>query len=177
RHPRRTPRRRGRGGRRRSVRRTVRRSVRGGTRMRTTVLALCAALVLLPGRAQAQSRAPDCGGLDNGYRAWAESGPADAVRLWLEGSVINSGREELVGALGRLEGMFGRVRGYEVMREVMLAPSLKRIYVLALHTNAPSYGYFDCYHTGGRWTVTNIQLHSKASEILPPDAFWLSGPA
>lgn len=141
--------------------------------MRATTIVLCAALALLPGRAEAQTGVPECGGLDRGFRAWAESGPAEAVRRWLEGSLISDG-DELIVAMGRLEGMFGKVTGYELVREVWVAPSLKRVYILAQHTNAPSFAYFDCYRTGERWTVTNIRLNSKASEILPPDAFWTS---
>lgn len=81
--------------------------------------------------------------------------------------MIDSGGETRIDALGRPEGMSGKVRGYEVVREVPLAPSLKRIYVLALHASAPSFGYLDCCRTGGRWLVTNVQIYSKATETLP----------
>lgn len=123
----------------------------------------------MPARVAAQEGT--CGGMVAGYAAWASSGPAEAVRLWLEGSSISSG-DQLIGVLGQLQGMFGDVRGHEVVRDVTIAPSLRRIYVMALHEAAPSFAYFDCYRTGGRWTITNINLNSDAEDVLPAGAFW-----
>ena len=134
---------------------------------------LLAAVLLLPAAAAAQQPGT-CGGLTAGYEAWVSTGPAEAVRQWLQGSAIGSG-EDLIAVLGQLQGMFGAVTGHEIVRDVAVTPSFRRIYVLALHDAAPSYALFDCYRTGGRWTITNINLNSDAEAILPPDVFWDGG--
>lgn len=138
--------------------------------MKSFRIALSVALLVCPTQAWAQSIVTECGGLVRGYQAWAEGGPTDAVERWVEGSGLRG--DALIPVLAGVQEMYGRVIGYEVVREVAVSPSLRRIYVAALHEKAPSFGYFDCYRVGGRWTIVNIRINSDKEEILPAEAFW-----
>lgn len=139
--------------------------------MRITLMLVAAGLLLLPARLDAQAHTIGCGGLDRGYQAWIESGATAAIAQWISESPI-SGGDELVPVMGRFEAQYGKIRGYEVIRDVRIGQSLRRIYVMALHDIAPTFAYFDCYRTRDRWTVTNIRLNADGEQILPAEVHW-----
>jgi hypothetical protein len=139
--------------------------------MRHTTLLIAAALVLLPARLDAQTNTIECGGLDRGYQAWVESGATAAVTHWIADSPISNG-DDLIPVMGHFEAQYGKIRGYEVIRDVKIGRSLRRIYVMALHDVAPTFAFYDCYRTGNRWTVTNIRLNADGEKILPAEVHW-----
>ncbi len=139
--------------------------------MRHTRLLVAAVLLLLPARVDAQTKAIDCGGLDRGYQAWIDAGATAAVTAWIADSPI-SNADDLIPVMSRFEAQYGKIRGYEVIRDVKIGQSLRRIYVMALHDIAPTFAYYDCYRTGNRWTVTNIRLNSDGEQILPAEVHW-----
>ena len=142
-----------------------------GRKMRHTTLLIAAALVLLPARLDAQTNTIECGGLDRGYQAWVESGATAAVTHWIADSPISNG-DDLIPVMGHFEAQYGKIRGYEVIRDVKIGRSLRRIYVMALHDVAPTFAFYDCYRTGNRWTVTNIRLNADGEKILPAEVHW-----
>lgn len=139
--------------------------------MSRVMLLAAAAALWLPGHADAQTNAIDCGGLDRGYQAWISSGATAAVAEWISESPIQEA-DGLIPVMGQFEASNGKIRGYEVIRDVRISQSLRRVYVMAIHDIAPTFAYFDCYRPKDRWVVTNIQLHANGDEILPAEALW-----
>jgi len=139
--------------------------------MRQTTLLVAAVLLLLPARVDAQTNEINCGGLDQGYQAWIDAGATAAVTAWIADSPITNG-DDLIPVMGRFEAQHGKIRGYEVIRDVKIGQSLRRIYVMALHDIAPTFACFDCYRTSDRWTVMNIRLNADGAQILPAEVHW-----
>ena len=90
------------------------------------------------GSAHAQSDIPAI--LTDGLVAYQKSGGEAAMAVWLKDSPIETDtttRINVAGGLAQVATAYGKMVGYEVLRNVSISPSLRRIYVLGKFEKGP----------------------------------------
>jgi len=107
----------------------------------------------------------------DGFAAYRNSGMRAALELWLRTSPVaaTANMEQLLGALAQVEGMYGRMIGYDVLRVVHVGTRVRRVYFVLLYEKGPLYGYIDCYQTSRGWVVPGFLTNMQPGVILPPD--------
>ena len=107
----------------------------------------------------------------DGFAAYRKSGMRAAFDLWLKTSPVaaTANMEQLMGALAQIEGMYGRMIGYDVLRVVHVGSRVRRVYFVVLYEKGPLYGYIDCYQTSHGWVVPGFLTNAQPGVILPPD--------
>lgn len=120
------------------------------------------------GPARAQSDVPVI--VTDGLVAYQKSGGEAAMAVWLKDSPIETDtttRINVAGGLAQIATAYGKMIGYEVLRNVSIAPSLRRIYVLGKFEKGPVFFAFDCYKADKNWTLPLINFNTKPNAILP----------
>jgi hypothetical protein len=107
----------------------------------------------------------------DGFAAYRNSGMRAALDLWLKTSPVaaTANMQQLMGALSQIEGLYGRMIGYDVLRVVHVGTRVRRVYFTLLYEKGPLYGYIDCYQTSRGWVVPGFLTNSQPGVILPPD--------
>jgi hypothetical protein len=106
----------------------------------------------------------------DGLNAYQKSGGKAALAAWLKGSPMENDTTtniSMTGLLGQIETAYGKMVGYDVLRVVIVSPALQRVYLLIKFEKGPVYASFDCYKASAGWIVPILNLHTKASEVLP----------
>jgi hypothetical protein len=120
------------------------------------------------GPVHAQSDVPTI--VTDGFVAYQKSGGEAAMAVWLKDSPIGTDtttRINVVGGLAQIATAYGKMVGYEILRTVSVAPSLKRIFVLGKFEKGPVFFAFDCYKADKIWTLPLINFNTKPNSILP----------
>ena len=119
---------------------------------------------------QAQTDIP--GIVTDGLAVYQKSGGKEALATWLKNSALENDmatRLKVVGGLTQIEGAYGKMVGFEPIRSVSIAPSLRRIYILVKFEQGPVYAVFDCYKRAGDWIIPTLDFNTKPTAILPPN--------
>lgn len=94
------------------------------------------------------------------YGVWATDGPLAADL---------SSRDTFLSGLDRVQAVYGKPTGYEILKVVRLSSSVRRVYAVINCEKGPIYGSFDCYQRDdGKWCVTDLVFHTKANAVFPP---------
>jgi hypothetical protein len=120
------------------------------------------------GPVRAQSDVPTI--VTDGLVAYQKSGGEAAMAVWLKDSPIETDtttRINVAGGLAQIATAYGKMVGYEVLRTVSIAPSLRRIFVLGKFEKGPVFFSFDCYKADKSWTLPLINFNTKPNTILP----------
>jgi hypothetical protein len=114
----------------------------------------------------------------DGLNAYQKTGGKAALAAWLKGSPMENDTTtniSMSGLLGQIETAYGKMVGHDVLQVVTVSPVLQRIYILIRFEKGPVYASFDCYKAPAGWIIPVLNLHTKASEVLPANL--LSGAA
>ena len=98
-------------------------------------------------------------GLSSAYKVWANRGPLESD---------TSARDNFVIGLEKVQTVYGKVMGYEIVKVVKVSSSVRRVYAVVQYEKAPVYASFDCYRPGDKWYVTDLLFHTKVNMVFPP---------
>jgi len=110
--------------------------------------------------------------VENGFAAYQESGSQKAIESWFKGSPLENeaaARVKMINVLSEIETAYGKMSGYETIRNVSVAPSYQRVYMLIKYQKGPLFAVFDCYKTEAGWIVTHLNFNAEAELILPAE--------
>ncbi len=137
---------------------------------------LASLLIVAPGFAQERdvpgfvSNVP--GIVSKGFDTYRRDGALAAVNVWFTGSVRendDSSQDDAVSRLDRVQGVLGRVYGFEPVRTVTLSRSTRRVYVAVKFEKGVAWMSFDCYLPDKEWIITRFDFNTNANIVLPPN--------
>ncbi len=105
-----------------------------------------------------------------GFEEFQRNGTLAAMNVWMAGSARETDAEQgqAVAKLNGVQGVFGRMVGYEIVRSVPLSPSTRRVYAAVKFEKGVAWISFDCYHTGADWIISRFDFATNANVVLPP---------
>lgn len=139
--------------------------------MKTIILSLTLVLVFWSATSHADD-APKI--VINGMEAYKTNGFGGAFDIWLKGSPLENDKKtmtNLKGALTEIETMYGKMKGYEVLRVVKISSSTIRTYAEIRYEKGPLFLYMDCYKTASGFIVPMMRFHTESEKVLPQDIF------
>jgi hypothetical protein len=91
--------------------------------------------------------------------------------VWFAGSARDNDddQDRATAKLSSLQGLFGRMLGYELIRVVPLSPSTKRVYAAVKFDKGVAWMSFDCYRAEKDWIISRFDLGTNANLVLPPN--------
>ena len=107
-----------------------------------------------------------------GFEIYQRDGVLAAVNSWFAGSAReNDGglQDEAVARLERVGSWLGSMFDYELVRNVPLSASTRRVYLAVKYQKGVAWMWFDCYRPGDQWIVTRFDFSTNANNILPPN--------
>lgn len=108
--------------------------------------------------------------VSDGMAAYKVTGFEAAFNIWLKNSPMDSDKEaikSLKGTITHVEGLYGKMVGYEILMNVRISKTTIRTYAEVSFEKGPLFFYFDCYKTATGWTIPIIRFHSEVDRILP----------
>lgn len=146
------------------------------------LLAVCVLVTAIPAYVEAQDSSPRAAPASamiadvprvvlDGFDAYRKSGLRAGLDAWLKTSPVAAtvNLEQMMSALSQIEGLYGRMTGYDVLRVVHVGTRVRRVYFVVLYEKGPLYGYIDCYQTSQGWVVPGFLTNAQPGVILPPD--------
>jgi hypothetical protein len=112
--------------------------------------------------------------VSDGFDTYKQSGAANAVDAWFNGSPMANNPANKTGFVTYLtneETNCGKFLGYESVGTVPMSPSIKYYYVAFLYEKGFFYNWFEVYSTGGKDIITSYAANSTATAILPASFF------
>jgi hypothetical protein len=105
-----------------------------------------------------------------GFAEFQKNGTLAAMSVWLAGSAKENDEDQdrAVAKMNSVQGAFGRMTGYEVVRVVFLSPSTQRVYTAVKYEKSVAWMSFDCYRPGKDWIISRFDYATNANLVLPP---------
>lgn len=106
----------------------------------------------------------------DGFEAYKTYGLSAGLDAWLKGSPLEGdpqARNAIQTIIEQSSTSYGRMTGYELLKVVTLAPSVRRVYAVLLHEKGPLYVWFECYQSSLGWIIPRMEADLKAEVALP----------
>ncbi|MDB6151635.1 MAG: hypothetical protein JWL90_88 [Chthoniobacteraceae bacterium] len=107
-----------------------------------------------------------------GFDEYQKHGSLAAFNAWLSGSAIESEddlQDQVVRRMGKVQSVFGRMIGYEIIRAITLSFSTRRVYAVAKFEKGAAWMSFDCYKPGTEWIIPRLDFNTNANLVMPPN--------
>lgn len=106
-----------------------------------------------------------------GFEEFQKNGTLAAMGVWLAGSARDNDddQDRATAKMNSLQGLFGRMLGYELVRVVSLSLSSKRVYAAVKFEKGVAWMSFDCYRAEKDWIISRFDFGTNANLILPPN--------
>ena len=104
------------------------------------------------------------------FDAYKNEGFEKAFKIWMKGSPLENDKTSLLsmkGGFTQIETLYGKMIGYEIIRNYRIAKNVVRTYAVLFYEKGPLYLYVDCYRAAENWIIPEMQFHTKAQMILP----------
>ena len=114
-----------------------------------------------------------------GFDLLTRGHPDSTVALWTLTWVSTQDaakKEQLLSSFRQLPEVAGTVVGYDLIRVVDVTPHLRRVYVLLRCVRQPVYFLVVLYRARDRWTVSTVNWHTDADQVLPSTLFGAERP-
>jgi hypothetical protein len=108
-------------------------------------------------------------GLDQLVAGYPDS--AVGTWTWAWAPEERSKQSQLVDVFRQLRTAVGRVLSYDSIRTVDVSPHLKRAYFLLRCENQPVYLLLVLYQPADKWSMSTINVHTNADNVLPSPLF------
>lgn len=133
-----------------------------------TLILLCLLRLSVEGQSQEAGVPPI---VAKGFEEFEKNGTLAAMGVWLAGSARDNDDEQdrATAKMSSIQGIFGRMLGYELIRVVMLSPSTKRAYAAVKFERGVAWMSFDCYRPGKDWIISRFDFGTNANLVLPPN--------
>lgn len=105
-----------------------------------------------------------------GFAEYAAHGPEAAWNAWTDNSSLQTNeyrKTEYERGSVAAASEFGKLKGYELIRQVPISKSVTIVYCACLYDRGVLYMKFNCYQTGKSWIITWIQCSDILEEIVP----------
>jgi len=109
------------------------------------------------------------------FEAYKKSGFEDAAKIWYKGSPLENNttvKMNIKSAISNIEAIYGKMIGYEVLKNLKISPSTKRTYAVILYEKGPIFMYIDCYKSPKGWIIPEMLFNTKAQMILPREVLF-----
>jgi len=106
----------------------------------------------------------------DGMEAFKTSGFEAAFDVWLKNSPMDNDKttiSSLKGALVQIEGLYGKMIGYEILINYKLSSTTVRTYAEIHYEKGPVFLFFDSYKTATGWVIPMMRFHTDANQIFP----------
>lgn len=106
----------------------------------------------------------------DGLNAYKTSGFTEAFNVWLKGSPMESDKTttmNLKGGFTQIETLYGKMIGYDILKNIKISSTTKRVYLEVNYEKGPLFVYFDCYNSARGWIIPMMKFHTEADKILP----------
>lgn len=126
--------------------------------------------LVLPANA-AQDPAGPRAVLERGVTAYLKADATAAMEAWIKGSAMESNTQALTqaNALRQIEDFYGKVRGYDLVKEITVAPRAKTLYFTLNYEKGIAFGRLNAYRQDdGTWVTTSFFFHTEAPQVFPP---------
>jgi len=113
--------------------------------------------------------------LIDGFEAYKKSGFNAAWEIWMKGSPLEGDattRMNMKGGIAKIEAVYGKMIGYEILKSFHISPSTNRTYAVMLFEKGPIFLYVDCYRSPRGWIIPDMKFHTRANEIFPPEVIF-----
>ena len=106
-----------------------------------------------------------------GFEEFQKHGTLAAMDAWLAGSARDNDevQDRASTRMTSIQGLFGRVLGYELVRTVILSPSTRRVYAAVKFEKGVAWMSFDCYKPDKDWIIARFDFGTNANLVLPPN--------
>ena len=109
------------------------------------------------------------------FEAYKKSGFEGAAKIWYKGSPLESNttvQMNIKSGITKIETIYGRMIGYEVLKNLKISPSTNRTYAVMLYEKGPIFMYIDCYKSPKGWIIPEMMFNTKAQMILPREVLF-----
>ena len=133
-------------------------------------------LLALPAGLRSQALPPF---VDRGFAQLIAGHPDSAVAIWTwawNAPEDTAKRTQLVVAFRQLPAFAGNLLSYEPIRTMDITPHLRRAYFLLRCERQPVYLLMVLYQARDEWSVTTMNWHTNADNVLPPNLFGAEHP-
>jgi hypothetical protein len=142
------------------------------TRTTTTLLLTLLLTTPLARAADAPPPAPPAAATDivlAGLKAYQEKGATEAIAAWIKGSAMDGSKEALsqAGQFERIETFYGKLTGWEVLREEPIAATSTLIFVSMNYEKGPIFARFHLYRGSTGWMIANFDFNTKPEAVMP----------
>jgi len=105
----------------------------------------------------------------SGLTAYQEKGAAEAITAWLKGSAMEGSKEALSQAsqFERIETFYGKLTGWEVLREQPIAATSTLLFVSMNYEKGPIFARFHLYRGAAGWMIANFDFNTKPEAVMP----------
>ena len=106
----------------------------------------------------------------SGLHAYKDSGPDEAVKIWLKGSALegDSGAMNQASFLRQALDSYGAYESFEVISSHNLTARTRVIYLALDYARGPAFAKFMVYRSDQGWILMNFTFDMRAEAILPP---------
>ena len=106
-----------------------------------------------------------------GFQELQKNGTLAAMAVWFAGSARENDevQDRASAKMTSIQGLFGRVLGYELIRTVLLSVSTERVYVAVKFEKGVAWMSFDCYKPETKWIICRFDFGTNANLVLPPN--------
>lgn len=109
--------------------------------------------------------APIAHGLDSLVAGNGRAAVATWGRTWTDEDSVQVAN--LTKSMLQVESMFGRARGYDLVKLHDVGPSLRWVYVVIRFDKQPLYATFLAYRPNREWQVNSVTWNTDAAEVFP----------
>ena len=109
------------------------------------------------------------------FEAYKKSSFEDAAKIWYKGSPMENDtttKMNLKSGITKIETIYGKMIGYEVLDFLKISPSTNRTYAVILYEKGPLFMYVDCYKSPNGWIIPELVFNPRAHMILPREVLF-----
>ena len=119
--------------------------------------------------AQDRELPPIIPGVLEAYRTVGARGAVGALARAALFPVDSTESGPLLVQFVKIEATYGRMVGYDLVRDIHVGEHLRQTYFVILHERGPAFWEFVSYHAPERWRFLAYRFDTDPRKVLPPD--------
>ncbi len=110
--------------------------------------------------------------IQDGFKLWEKTGPADAFYRWQKGGLLEGGSKysTLSAYFRRMDRTFGNYKSFEPVDTKHVGERSEIVYLAINFERAAVYGRFVLFRTEQGWVVQNMDFSPRPEALMP----WLA---
>jgi hypothetical protein len=107
--------------------------------------------------------------ITDGFIAYKEKGPEEAVKVWIRGSPIDGSKDALTQAnnLRQVQDYYGAYTSHDVIAIEEPTARTHLIYMIMNYEKGPLFAKFTIFKTDLGWVLINFNFNTKDEAVFP----------